>query len=204
MVPQWIISTPKIDPLADANVYEWFQRRILGIFNSASGDLKTVLNTISGYSLNGSIPLGGNAQTIVSWGASTSPVQFNPYFTKFRLDAPEAGNCGVPAAAKALTRALYHEARHAYQGMLTGPVINGKSNTDEDQDFLVNVIKIAPIDIIIDNQNARDVCNELTGEIQSFTPKGPNNKDAYGSLSPSVMGVSWAVEMDAWKFASQH
>jgi hypothetical protein len=205
-VKQWIISTPTLDPLADATVYDWFQQRILGIFSAASGDLKTVLKTISGYSLNGSIADGAWGQTLGSWGASQSPVQFNAFFGLLRLDSPEAqGNCGVPAPAHSLTNGLYHEARHAYQHMLTGLTFNNKSN-DEDNDFLVNNIPIAPTDIIFDSTDARDICNEYTNKVQSFKFNGPNNKDAYGELTPipGVIGVSWALEMDAWKFASQH
>jgi hypothetical protein len=206
-IPQWITSGRQIDPLAgkDGNgllPFDWFQSRVLDIRTKATADdLKTVLATISGYTLG--TGFGAGAQTPGQPGSPKSPVVFNALFGRFRLDfAGDGPTCTLPAPTHELTNTVYHEARHAYQfSLMTGA-------NDEDHDRLVNAnkIPIAPTNIFVDTTDSRLVCNELANpadQVQPFAFKGPNNPDAIGALGKTngVPGVSWAIEMDAWYFA---
>lgn len=99
--------------------------------------------------------------------------------------------------------AFYHEARHAYQFMLTG-----LPNNDEDHDYLVNNIPIAPQFIIVDTKDERHVCNEfavgMTPPIVAFQFNGRGSFDAYGNVRNQEIGAGYAIEMDAHTFASLH
>jgi hypothetical protein len=197
-VKQWIVSNTQIDPLASdkSSTYGWFQYRIKDIVKKATGDLATVLGTISGYTLDGTIDTGG--QTNGQWGVGRSPVVFNPYITAFRLDSAGYSVCELPTPAHWLTFYLYHEARHGYQFFLWSPA------NDEDNDYLVNSIPIAPSDVYIDTTDPRTVCDEMKNAPQKLAFKGKLNFDAFGNVKESVPGVGFALEMDANKFASQH
>lgn len=197
-VPQWIISGTQFDPKASdyQDTYDWFQHRMKGIYNSSSGDLRTILDKVSGYTLDGGMSDAG--KTIGSWGAQTLTVKFNPYSTLFRLDFAQTGFCGLPDYPHSLTYIYYHEARHAYQNSLDS------QTNDEDQDYLVNNISIAPSNIFIDTTDSRTVCDEMKNVTQQLAFKGKNNPDAYGDVDNSVPGVGFAIEMDAHTFASQH
>ena len=202
-VPQWITSGAHTDPLATnpTATYDWFQYRMRDIYNNAiaaGGGLTTVMKTVSGYTLNGAIFGGAEADGLP--GQMTSSLVFNPFYNfRYRLDsAPSAGYCGLPAPAHLLTYVYYHEARHGYQFSLMTPA------NDEDGDQLVNNIPIAPSDIFIDTTATRTVCDEAKSTTQQFAFKGKNNPDAYGDVENSIVGVGFAIEMDAHKFASQH
>jgi hypothetical protein len=196
-VRQWIISGNKIDPIATGPVFDWFQYRVKDIFDRASPDLRTVLAKIRTYSLTNAF--GNLAQTPGTWGNADSPVQFNPYFRETRIDSVQTGLCGLPDTPRGFTNTVYHEARHAYQFALTAV-----TNNDEDNDYLVNNVSISPTDLIVDSTASRAVCNPYTGSVLQFVFKGRGNFDDYGDLLNNRPGVSYANEMDAAKFASQH
>ena len=196
VVPQWIISstTPRIDPRSSGDVYDWFQARARDVFASATGDLKTVLETISNYTIAASISSGGGCQT--NWvRAAQSPVVCVPYFMTMRLDSPTTSTCGIPRT-KAFTNSLYHEARHAYQASLAA--IPGN---DGDGDFLpLNDAPIAPKSILRDNAVQRNVCRTSTDSILSWAYHG----DAVFDKDGDPDFASYAREMDAYTFAGAH
>jgi len=196
-VPQWITSGTQIDPLAIGSVFDWLQSRMKDIFTKSSGTLRDVLLTVKNYSTDASL---GTAATYGSRATAQSPMRINPFYSAYRTDSAQSGMCEQPAQPHALAWIYYHEARHAYQFSLTVDPTN-----DEDRDFLLNNILIAPVDVIIDTTAARNVCDELTGQgvVTSFAFKGKANTDAFGDVSNHIIGVGFAIEMDAHKFASQ-
>jgi hypothetical protein len=196
VVPQWIVSGNLIDPFATGPVYDWFQSRTKDIRERATGNLATVLAAVSGYSLNGILTGGG--RSMGSWGSLTSVVEFNPFFVTFRLDSAVISYCGLPGAPHALANALYHEARHAYQFSLMN------ATNDNDHDYLVNSIPVAPSNISVDTTASRTVCDEVKNLTSQMSFLGPNIADSYGSVANSVPGVGFAIEMDAHTFASQY
>jgi hypothetical protein len=106
-----------------------------------------------------------------------------------------------------LTDTYYHEARHGYQFSLMS------ATNDEDHDRLVNNIPIAPNDIFKDTVAPRAVCDEFgtvwPDKVRPLKFNGPGNPDPYGYTQnkdgsyTTVPGVWFAIEMDAWTFASQ-
>jgi hypothetical protein len=95
------------------------------------------------------------------------------------------------------------------------------ATNDEDSDQLVNTIVIGPSDIVVDTTASRTVCNEFappaipapipsctaappTPVLCSIAYKGKSNHDGYGDVRLQIPGVGFAIEMDAWRFASQH
>ncbi len=206
-IPQWIVSDTtngRIDPHSTGEVYDWFQSRTRDIFAQATGDGAAVLSTIGSYSLNGNLPEGIAGEAVLQ-RAPTSSVQINPFFSGVRRDTPEAGTtCGFPVA-HALTNILYHEARHTYQGSLTlltgGDIPNGD---DADGDFLVNKVPIAPIGIIRDTTAPRDVCNEFADTPNQIILGKTYKGDTMFDTSEAPDFASYAREMDAHTFASNH
>jgi len=193
-IPQWIISSTPIDPLAVSPVYDWVQARVKDIFssNSAPGDVNTVLAAVKGYSI-AVLPDGTMGQTAAQHAAQ-SQITLSPYYTVMRTDSANGAVCGN-TVSKQFTNALLHEARHAYknaQATLPG--------NDKDNDFLVNSIAVAPASIILDTTTPRTVCNEDTGATLSLAYHGDAVADSYGAPD----NASYAFEMDAWVFGSSH
>jgi len=170
------------------------------IAGSATGDVATVFESVRGYTQ--SIVPTGYGDAPGTWGSGRSPIRINPYFTELRVNSPVNGQCGLPGVYHVLTDTYYHEARHAYQFSLTN------LDNDEDQDYLVNQIDVAPFNIFIDTTDSRAVCDEYqsdpTKQVLQMPFMGPKNFDAYGDQKTSQPGVGFAVEMDAHTFANQH
>jgi hypothetical protein len=123
---------------------------------------------------------------------------FNPYITSAtRIDGPAGTNfCGV-SQGKDLTDTVVHEARHAYRYLQGGT--NNPAN-DGDQDFLVLVIRIAPIDNFIDSTTSRKVCETTDYTTLMKAYKGDAVKDSFQDPD----WVYWAWEYDAELYASLH
>ena len=193
-IPQWVISPIKIDPKASSIVFDWLQKRVKDIYASASPDLKTVMDSVSSYTVAAS-----------AFGGATlgSVVTINPFFggvSDRRLDTVTGGNCGT-GTAKTFTRTFLHESRHAYQYKLYTTAGNNSDN-----DYLPKTVPVGPVDIVIDSTDERTVCNQeaqLT-ELRRF--KGDNVFDAWEAdpNNPTDATIGWssrAWEMDAWVFA---
>jgi len=208
-VPQWIISQNapgdpgNIDPLAVEPVYDWFQSMTADLFNAAGGDLRTVLRSIASYGLDPTLPSAGT--TYKAWGQSQSPVSFNAFFNQMWANIDGDAICGQ-ARVNFLTNTFYHEGRHAYQAAIT----NSPAGNDEDRDWLLNNIPIAPNSIFVDSVNPRTVC-DASASPGTLWPgwifNGPGSFDPFDAPTPGQHGpghVSWAVEMDAYTFAAAH
>jgi hypothetical protein len=191
-IPQWIVSGKQIDPHASGQVYDWFQTRARDLFAAATGDLKTVLNAVSSYSVSGAQTDG---MCVTNWvRGPQSPFVCNPYYLYLRLDSASGSVCGN-ASQNSFANSIYHEARHAYQASLAALPGN-----DVDGDFLVNNIPVAPTTIFLDTPTLRSVCNESDDIILVLGYWGDNRFDYPGS--PDFASYAW--EMDAWTFAASH
>jgi hypothetical protein len=188
-IPQWIISGTTIDSHANGPVYDWVQARTRDIFASATGDVATVLSAVSGYTILAMDSYGSTALT----AAAQSAIKINPYFNVHRIDGPDSPLCGYPIV-KSFTNTLLHEGRHAYQGAQSAIMGN-----DDDHDFLVKSIGIAPSTIFLDTTTPRDVCNDI-GIVSSRAYHGDSLFDSFGS--PDYAG--YAIQMDAVVFAASH
>jgi hypothetical protein len=78
------------------------------------------------------------------------------------------------------------------------------ATNDNDHDYLVNSIPVAPSNISVDTTASRTVCDEVKNLTSQMSFLGPNIADSYGSVANSVPGVGFAIEMDAHTFASQY
>ena len=200
-VPQWVITATPVDPRATdpQHTYDWFRSRMQDIFaraTTAAGDLATVVQLVTSYTLDGTLDAGAVARG--NLGGQQFQVIFNPFSARYRLDSAGDADCGLGAPAHDLTDTLYHEARHGYQASLA------TADNDEDSDRLVNTIRIAPSNIFIDTTDPRTVCDEFGHKTSQMKFNGPNSPDAFGDITGSIKGVGFAIEMDAWMFASQH
>jgi hypothetical protein len=111
-----------------------------------------------------------------------------------RLDTPGTAVCGNADLAL-LTNTVYHEARHAYQASQAAIAGN-----DQDGDFLVNAISLAPTTIFLDTATERTVCNENTNTTLSLAYHGDSVFDQ--PYAPDYASYAW--EEDAWVFAAPY
>ncbi len=205
-VPQWIVSGHQIDPRATGAVYDWFQSWTNDLFKTAAeagGDLNTVMSKMSAYTLDGALGVPGiTGFPDELWGQQAYKAKFNAFFPYLRTNGDGGTVCGQVRPGF-LANTLYHEARHTYQSYLTSVAGN-----DEDQDFLVNAIPIAPSTIFIDTVAGRTVCDSSAFPgIPHFNWMflGPGHFDAMDASLITLLptgGVSWAKEMDAYMFAA--
>jgi hypothetical protein len=190
-VPQWFFPASNPDSKANGQVYEWVQRMVLALYSQyPSGDVRTVLNSVSTYSIDESLGAFGEA----NWGrASQSPIALNPLFLVTRLNGNHPGACGHNSDKK-LFNTFLHEARHAYQAAqaaLTG--------NDADFDYLSkNALPIGPAAIVQDTTAYREVCS-ATGHV-SRAYKGDSNLDSSGAPDYALD----AHQEDALVFAESH
>jgi len=190
----------------------WFQARTRDLFASAAnanGDLYKVLSKIQSYSLDatirGAAETGSPGSDGIVWGQAQYVVRFNAFATAFRANLNSGAVCGQ--ARIGLANALHHEGRHAYQAYLTS-----QQSNDEDKDWAVDLIPIAPASIIEDSTRMRTVCDPnhdaSPGVIGTLMPNwqfnGPTVFDPYYAPSPGqgMSWVWWALEMDAYTFAA--
>jgi len=153
------------------------------------------MGAIRNYTLNGGLATGGCSTDITR--AAQSPVTCNPYYTAYRINGNGGNTCGL-ARPNALSNALYHEARHAYQGSLSALPGN-----DADGDWLVNNVPIAPTTGIKDTTDQRLVCNPNLGADGSTLMLAYQGDQVFDTL----MAPNWvwyALEMDAYVFAGSH
>ena len=195
---QWIISGQQIDPHASGQVYDWFQARARDIFSSATGDVRTILSAVSSYTI-----AALNAQGQTNWTnppTAQSSIVLNPYYSMKRTDtvAPNATQLCGQTITKSFTDTLFHEARHAYQASQAAI-----ANNDQDGDFLVRSMAVAPTTVVLDTTNPRTVCNDTSGypgTTLSVAYHGDGTADSYGA--PDNAG--YAFEMDSQMFSSSH
>ncbi len=143
---------------------------------------------MTAYSVSSTI--GGAALT------TGTVTQINPYYTgATRLDSPAGTNaCGV-SQGKDLTDTVVHESRHAYQYLQSA--IPGN---DQDHDYLVNAIAIAPNTIFLDSTTIRTVCETTNYTTLPWSYHGDIIKDSYNAPDWAY----WAWEYDAELYASMH
>lgn len=194
-IPQWIISATPLDSRSSGPVYDWVQARVRDAFNAATGDVQIVLSAISSYTMSAGDYSG---KTFLQHGHQQSRITINPYSSAQRTDSAPPGStlCGQ-GFTKSFTDTLLHEARHAYQGSQTA------AGNDGDLDWLVKSIGVAPIGIFIDTTAFRNVCDDsqgFPGIVLSVAYHGDSIPDTYSA--PDF--VSYATEMDAVVFASNH
>jgi hypothetical protein len=186
-IEQWI-SNSQIDPRSSGEVFDWVQARAKDIFAAATGDLLAVLSRASSYS---TAPLSGEyGETPVSH-SSTSQIMINPYFNEMRVNTSGGTVCNN-TRSQIFTNTFIHESRHAYQLYLST-----LTNNDKDQDYLVNNVLIAPLDVIVDSTSGRTVCNTNTNTTETRSYKGDSVPDSLDSPDFS----SYAFEEDAYTFA---
>jgi hypothetical protein len=214
-IPQWNISSQakQLDPQHAASpTYDWFEARARDLFASATGDLATVLATVSNYSVGyltqGGQAVGGLTQLTHS---TQSQVQINPFLTAVRINS-NGGSYSICGQnfTHPFAQVFVHEARHAYQ--YSQAAIQGN---DQDGDWLIrNPATVAPTAIFQDTTAQRTVCNEFsnsgTGATFSVAYQGDNTPDPFPNVPiPNLAGdtspyVDYALEMDAHTFSSNH
>lgn len=189
-VAQWTNDLGQVHNKSSGIVYDWFETRTKDIFDSASGDLATVLSKMSSYEMC-THDHGGQAYLNHT---ATSPVCFNPHNLLMRLDSESAGFCGYDRT-KAHTNAVIHEARHCYQDYLSSQDLGqtddiaGKPNNDDDEDWLFETVPIGPSNYILDTGTSRSTC---AGN-KSFS--GDATADSWEG------NVQEAIEKDAAEYA---
>jgi hypothetical protein len=200
--------------MTNTPLYDWLQSRARDIFNanpSGSGDVATVLASVSKYTTDSTLVSGRGGQAAAIYAAQTQ-IQINPYYTSLRVNSsdPAVLTCGNSQADQ-FNVVLLHEARHAYQNTIVFLPFDGTSN-DLDQDRLpLNPAKVAPTEIIQDTTAARPVCNVGTSpfSVQSRSYQGDGSFDYFDApvlpfTYPSLGFVRYAIEMDAYTFAGTH
>lgn len=212
-IEQWIDRERPHFPVAEEGVPDWFEYRTKDFFDAhVGGNVGTVLSKIASYridwvTLNQS-PASGLASTD---RGRKGTVTFNPYIDeRIRLNS-EGGTSYCVPKGKNHFNVILHEARHCYQGFIAGA--NDLANTndddnkpetpknDDDLDWLVEVMPIAPTNIIVDSGAERDVW-KAGDECHRAAYQGDGVKDDYKNADHK--GVINAVEKDASEFARMH
>lgn len=199
-IVQWIVSGAVIDPHASGGVYDWVQARTRDIFGSATGDVATVLSTVSSYNVSYLAGAGGqtnwtvNSVTNTFTATPTSSITLNPYLNNYRVDSVDAPLCGINGT-RAFTNTVLHEARHAYQSSQAA-----LSNNDLDGDFLVKSIGVAPVSIVIDSTTSRQVCDSTDSTTEQRSFHGDAVLDSYQAPDFAIR----AFQYDAVTFAASH
>ncbi len=140
----------------------------------------------------------------------TSPTKIliNPYYKSVRLNSTSVPDCNI-TPNRQFSTIILHEARHAYQDYLSSvdlgaddddPIFEFDPDNDDDQDWLVDIVPVAPSNILIDSQTPRSVCERPNTIIDNKTYNGENSKD----LLDTPDFVRYALEMDAAIFADTH
>ena len=91
---------------------------------------------------------------------------------------------------------LIREARHAYQNAQAA----APGNDDDDLDWLVKSISVAPTNSFLDSTSSGTVCDQAANSQHTRTYHGDTTFDSYEAHD----FASQARHMDAWVFASQH
>jgi hypothetical protein len=197
-VPQWI-DLSQVHSLSSGAAYDWFESRTLDIFAGATGDLATVLSKMSYYDQTADASYWGQ---IIDWDHSaTTGVYFNPHYNAVRIDGTATTICGDPRT-KAHTNLVIHEARHCYQDYLSSADLGSPNdgagpNNDDDCDWLVDSVPIAPTTIILDTGTARSKC---TGN-DSFSGDGTFDNYASGGTRSESDNV---IEKDAYTYGDNN
>jgi hypothetical protein len=212
-IAQWVVSGYPINPIdprattlcgslpvtTGSNslclpAYDWVQTKALDLFLAASkgSDLDTVLSSAESYSIAVLSDGGGGFTTFVH-GARAATITISPFFNEARTDSPTYSVCGN-SRSKYFTNTLYHESRHAYQGL------HASSNNDADQDFLIKpgTDGVAPTDTLVDSTAPRAGCNVDANPPlpATLTFMGDQSFDSYKG------NVRYAIEQDAYLFAA--
>jgi hypothetical protein len=162
-VEQWRDET-QVDPCSSGSVYDWFETRTKHIFDSATGDLHTVLLTVASYVQTDLRPTGGFVNPAHQ---AKSQIIFNPHYREMRLDISGGSFCGRDRS-KYHTDTVIHEGRHCYQNYLSvqwlgqndePPGQDIHPDNDDDLDFLVDVVPIDPNFYIVDTGVDRSTCS---------------------------------------------
>ena len=199
----------------------------------ADPDLATVLSAVDAWGQDVKTPFSGYFNGLAGWAQTQGPpvpsFYINPLAPASRTDYPVKPVCVQPPTASWLTYVVYHEARHAYQRSLTS--LSNDEDKDYLVDFVpipvpntmpdpaTGVIAPIPMQVFKDSGDVRQVCDELNPNtvydnanpgrypIQDKAFLGPTNQDGWGSNwtggISGVPGAGWALEMDAYLFASQ-
>ncbi len=201
LISQWITTGNIPDGKAQAGPpglpYDWVRARANAIFGAGFGDATALaaLNLLGHYQIK-SLGPGIAGQ----FDPATKLVTLNPWVgDDIRLDSPPGlPKCGAVVNSD-FSDALLHEARHNYQDVQAA--IPGN---DTDHDQLVNAIDTAPSTIFLDTTSLRTVCNESADGVLfrqlSYRGDGPGKADSWDA--PDF--ASYALEMDAWVFATRH
>ena len=198
-VPQWTNDLGQVHDKSSGDVYDWFETRTKDIFDGASGDLATVLSKMAYYDQT----TGAYGGQIIDWNhTATSGVHFNPHWVQTRLDTDASDYCGDPRS-KYHTNSVIHEARHCYQDYLSSvdlgqpDDIAGKPNNDDDEDWLVETVPIAPSNYILDTGTSRSKCSGT----DSFS--GDATYDTYWS-GGTRSALDNVIEKDAATYADNN
>lgn len=210
MLEQWV-TYGQIDPKATGVVYDWMERKMVDIRESATGDVATVLAFMDTYKVFKN-PNAMGQTTPARQGPRE--IRLNPHKNCMRID-----NYQVPYRDPLCThrterlhfqlkRTLLHEARHAYQGHVAGLGLGttacscgftmsfdgnpANEANDSDHDWLPEHICIAPYTFVVDTSAVRPECLGT----RSFS--GDAQVDNWLTNPANV------IEHDAFAFAEMH
>jgi hypothetical protein len=183
--------------------FDWVESRARDILDHSAGTLATVVSKITSYTIDSTmqdstgLPAEGEIAEI-SPNSNTFMLKINPFSAAQRRNGNASDICGH-ARSKLFTNTFVHEARHAYQLLLS---LLDPPN-DLDADWLVNnvPIDVSPPNIIVDSTVSRPTCKvdqspPVTVWRSYKGDSGTNSKDSL--LSPDF--VRDALEEDAYTF----
>jgi hypothetical protein len=195
LIPQWV-DERVLHNQSRGPVYDWAEARARDIYATAGGAVLDALSAVDGYSQIAS----GNAGNTPRVHSAPTTIEINPHFLQSRLNSPSSAVCGQ-TKAQFFANVLVHEARHAYQNLMT--IVDLQSpddlpnapNNDDDQDYLVDVMLQPPVDIMVDTAELRTVCSDHNDNLFEARYLGDGASD-----DPNQ--VTFASEMDAHVFDS--
>lgn len=207
---QWVDTGP-IEPIDDDDPIcanpapDWFETKVRDIFANATNDVATVFSVVQDYRYQ----LGERSAHgwVEQRRQEFHTIYLNPYTLLDRIDKTPLSNNIYRCLGRSyvtdreLRRTITHEARHAYQNNLVS-----RPGNDDDQDWLPEVVDVAPLNIIVDDATPRDRCN--SGNV---TLSGDDTFDCYFAADPhtipcdeSVWVYQNLIEDDAEQFAEDH
>lgn len=189
---QWTNDLGQVHSKSSGVVCDWLESIIKDMWTT-SGDLGTVLGKVDKYT-EGYVS-GAYGETALNH-VSPSNIKINPYFTTARLNSSRSVSCSQPNCPKSVNYTVIHEARHCYQDYLSSvdlgqpDDIAGKPNNDDDQDWLMDTVPIAPSSYILDTATSRATCS------------GNKSFSGDATLDSWQGNVVEAIEKDAFEYAT--